>query len=121
MKQQVPFNSDFCLALERYLTLVFSKSEEKLIRSLWCDGVLIPENEILISKKSVNDTREIKTKVWIGVGTKNQVQFDLMLYFGKYSLRRYAKGNKLDDCIAALESERQIINIENALIELHLL
>lgn len=122
MKEQVSFNSEFCHFLENHLTLFFSKAKEKQIRSLWCDDILMPGNEIQVTKKSVNDTRRIITKAWIGIGTRSDVQFDLIIHFGKYSLRRYAKENKLDDCIPPLESSQHInIDIENTLIELHLL
>lgn len=90
-----PFNQEFCSALEHHLSSTFANSEDQYIKTLWCDG--ISDAALLKSKKSVNDTRKITTRAWIG--PDGQTEFEMTILFGKYSLRRYAKGTSLEDCI----------------------
>ena len=110
------FNERFCFMLEYYITSVLEESDDKQIRSLWCDGILMPHKKSLVTKKSVNDTRRIETKAWIGHGSRKQCLFDLILRFEKYSLRRYAKGNNLEDCLPGIED--LFVDFENKRIEL---
>ena len=72
------------------------KSNDREISKLWCDGVALPDSLQLL-KKNVNDKRQIKTKVW--VGTDGQTQFDLIIKFGNYSLKRYSAGENLAECV----------------------
>ncbi len=89
---------------------------------MWCDGVLMPYVESQWVKKIVNDSRKIETTTWIGIGLRNQVEFELIIHFGKYALRRYAKGKTLDYCIPSLENvQSNFFDIKNLRIELHLL
>jgi len=62
------------------------------------DGVLMPFIERQLSKKHVNDTRRIETHAW-ALTNKGDVKFDLVIYFRKYSLHRYARGSALGDCL----------------------
>jgi hypothetical protein len=114
------FNSDFCNALEVYLLSAMKKCDHKLAFSCWIDGVTMPFIEKQLTKKSVNDTRKIETTVWT-LTDKGDILFELFIYFGKYSLRRYAKGTNLKDCLPPLESDHILIDFENERIELHLL
>lgn len=116
MEATESFDEHFCFILEYYLTSVLEEPNDKQIRSLWCDGILMPYIEIQLTKKSVNDTRKIETKAWIGQGPSKQCLFDLILRFGKYSLRRYAKGNNLKDCLPG--SENISVDFENKRMEL---
>jgi hypothetical protein len=85
------------------------------------DGVLMPFVDSQLTKKSVNDTRKIETDAW-ALSDKGDIKFKLVIYFGKYSLRRYAKGNCLEDCLPSLESNDHIlIDFDNDRIELQLL
>lgn len=121
MIKEESFNIDFCNALEGYLILAMGKCDHKLARACSVDGVLMPFIENQLTRKSVNDTRKIETAVWILIG-KGDKLFELIIHFGKYSLRRYARGTGLEDCLPPVGSEQHIlIDFENERIELHLL
>ena len=96
--ENLSFNEDFCTHLEYHLGKTFELSERDGLKGFWCDGIShspIPDSQL--TKKSVNDTRRIVTKAWIG--KNGQDEFEMTIEFGKYSLRRYAKGTDLKDCI----------------------
>lgn len=88
---------DFCKFLEFHLTEAFSFSPESSIRSLWCDGVLLPHNENDYSKKSVNDKREVWMKAFIG--KDGQAEYSLLIKFGNRSLSRYARDLDITECV----------------------
>jgi|694.fasta_scaffold02841_15 hypothetical protein len=116
----IPFTNEFCVALEYYLSEVFKKSNDELTKGFWCDGVLVPSSEKQLEKKSVNDTRKIETIAFVGLD--GQTPYELIVYFGKYSLRRYARGSGLDDCLPNLDEVSPItIDIKSKKIELYLL
>jgi len=95
--------------------------DHPLAKACWMDGVLMPFVERQLSKKHVNDTRRIETRAW-ALTNKGDVKFDLVLYFRKYSLRRYAKGSALDDCLPSVNDTGALkIDFERELIELELL
>ena len=75
--------------------------DHPLAEACWMDGVLMPFVERQLSKKHVNDTRKIEAHAW-ALTNKGDVKFDLVVYFEKYSLRRYARGSALDDCFHQL-------------------
>ena len=114
------FNEDFCLHLEFHLCRTFANSDQKELRRFWCDGVLWhPSSDARLTKKSVNDTRKIETSAWIG--KTGQDNYDMTITFGRYSLRRYAKGASLIDCIPSEESMDWIdIDTKNKTIEIRL-
>jgi hypothetical protein len=114
------FNEDFCCHLEYHLCRTFENSDNKELKSFWCDGVSQhPYIDSQITKKSVNDTRKIETKAWIG--TDGQDEYETTIRFGKYSLRRYAKGKSLIDCIPSDETTDWLdINTINKTIEIRL-
>lgn len=60
------FSEDFCIYLEYHLSKTFKNFEDDELRRFWCDGVSMPANEKQLTAKSVNDTRKIVTKAWIG-------------------------------------------------------
>ncbi len=112
------FDESFCLYLECYLELAFSESHDERIKYFSCDGVMMPPPNQL-HKKFINDKRKLTTKAWIG--TDGQTEYEMIIQFGKYSLRRYAKSRSLTDCLPADEfSKSIIINIESKRIELML-
>jgi hypothetical protein len=114
------FNEDFCDTLEYHLCTTFEHSDREDVKGFWCDGVssrLLVESQL--SKKSVNDTRRIETDAWIG--TDGQQPYTMIIRFGKYSLRRYAKGRSIVDCIPSYDSMDWIdIDIEKRTIEIRL-
>jgi hypothetical protein len=97
------------------------RRDHPLAKTCWMDGVLMPFVERQLSKKHVNDTRRIETQAW-ALTNKGDVKFDLIIYFRKYSLRRYARGSSLDDCFPAINDAGAVkIDFERELIELQLL
>jgi hypothetical protein len=114
------FNEDFGVHLEYHLCRMFENSVKEKLRGFWCDGILWPPFiDSQITKKSVNDTRKIETRAWIG--KTGQDEYNMTIRFGKYSLRRYAKGTNLIDCIPSEETMDWIdIDTENKIIEIRL-
>jgi len=109
------FNQEFCDYLEYHLSKIFRNSSDKAIRKLWCDGIIFGT----FSKKEVNCKREINTTAWIG--EDGQGEYEMKIKFGKYSLRRYAKGASMIDSIPDSNLAEWIdIDIENNQIELQL-
>jgi hypothetical protein len=115
------FNTEFCEKLNSYLMDAMRDCHHPLAKACWMDGVLMPFVERQLSKKHVNDTRRIETHAW-ALTNKGDVKFDVVIYLGKYSLRRYAKGSALDDCLPPIDDTGAAkINFEKELIELQLL
>jgi hypothetical protein len=111
------FNENFCAQLEYHLTRTFGKSKDKKMNGFWCDGVAMPFIESQLTKKSVNDTRRIVTKAWLGYD--GQGEFEMIINFGRHSLKRYAKGSGLEDCLPGEESMDWItLDIDRKTIEL---
>lgn len=109
------FNEDFCVQLEYHLTRTFGNSEMK---GFWCDGILMPAG-IQLTKKRINDKRKIVTKAWLGFD--GQGEYEMTIHFGQYSLRRYAKGTDLTDCLPSEDSLDWIsLDQESKTIELKL-
>lgn len=97
------FNEEFCSHLEYRLKEAFGKTNSTATDGFWCDGISwTPTNSRQLSKLSVNKARKIETIVWIG--KSGQDEYNLTIEFGKYALRRYAKGSSLEDCIPGSES-----------------
>jgi hypothetical protein len=115
------FNTEFCEKLNSYLMEAIKHHDHPLAKACWMDGVLMPFIERQLSKKHVNDTRRIETQAW-ALTNKGDVKFDLIIYFRKYSLRRYSKGSALDDCFPPVDDTGAVkIDFERELIELQLL
>jgi myosin-crossreactive antigen len=113
------FNEDFCVQLAYHLTRTFGNSEDKKLKGFWCDGVMMPFIESQLTKKSVNDTKKIVTKAWLGYN--GQGEFEMTINFGETSRECYAKGSDLTDSLPSEESMDWIIlNIERKTIELQL-
>jgi hypothetical protein len=89
-KSRYPFNEDFCVYLECHLSLVFKNFEDDEVKFFWCDGIAMTLVEGQLSAKSVNDTRKIVTKAWIG--TDGQGEYEMTINFGPKALSRYAPG-----------------------------
>ncbi len=111
---------DFCLHLEYQLCTTFRNSHQKGIEGFWCDGVAwLTSNDLQLTKKHVNDTQKIETLAYIG--KDGQEIYQMTIRFGKYSLRRYAQGKSLIDCIPREETMDWIdIDINKKTIELRL-
>ena len=101
---ETPFNKDFCYKLEFRICHEFENLKDTALKGFWCDGVLWePSIESQLTKKYVNDKRQIVTKAWIG--KTGQTEYQTTIYFGKKSLSKYAKGIDLTDCIPEEGSE----------------
>jgi hypothetical protein len=101
--ENCPFNEEFCRFLEYRLGEAFENSENEKFNGFWCDGVSwLPSPLWQLTQKNVNDTRKINTTSWLG--KDGQDKYDTAIHFGKYSLRRYAKGTSLIDCIPSPET-----------------
>jgi len=118
--QDISFNENFCTHLEYHLGQTFENSDRQDLNGFWCDGISwdpIPDNQL--TKKSVNDTRQIVTKAWIG--KDGQDEYEMTIRFGQYALRLYAKGTEMMDCIPSSDSMDWIdIEPENKRIEIRL-
>lgn len=113
------FDTDFCVYLEYHLGSVFRKSSDERIKYLWCDGVAIPLSNQL-EKKFINDNRKLTIKAWIGAD--EQSEYEMTIKFGKYSLRRFAGGESLKECVPTGNNfDWIIIDLEKKKIELWLL
>ena len=88
---------DFCNFLEHHLTKAFSFLSDPAIKSLWCDGVLLPNTENDYSRKSINDKREVQMKAFIG--KDGQGEYTMSMKFGSRSLSRYARELDITDCV----------------------
>jgi len=104
-------NQNFLNFLEFHLTKAFSYSPDSSVRSLWCDGTLLPNNENDYSKKTVIDKREIQVKAFIG--KDGQGEYSLLMKFGRNSLSKYARDLDITDCIPkAHESDWYAVDTE---------
>ncbi|MEP6900421.1 MAG: hypothetical protein ABJA66_01650 [Actinomycetota bacterium] len=113
----------FLVKLEYAISNALENAPEKHKRSYWCDGILLPDSEDDYSQKKINDTRKIVLRAVIPKDQYKDEQywFDLILKFGKYSLRRYAKGTNIEDCIPDTDIADWIeLDIENKIIEVQL-
>ena len=109
------FNEEFCRNLEYHLEATFAKSNRKELKGFWCDGVLHKR----IGKKQVNDKRTIDTIAWIG--KDGQSEYEMRIHFGNKSLRRFAKGTSMIDCIPSMDKMDWInIDIGKRKIEIEL-
>ena len=113
------FNEDFCAELEYHLTRTFNQSDDKNLRGFWCDGILMPTNDLQLTKKNINDKRKIVTKACLGYD--GQDEYEMTINFGQYSLRRYAKGTDLSDCLPNEDTMDWIsLDMKSKTIELQL-
>ncbi len=111
---------DFCLHLEYHLCATFKNLHQNGMVGLWCDGVsCLNSIDPQLTKKHVHDTRKIET--WAYLGNDGQDIYRMTIRFGKYSLRKFAEGKSLIDCIPGAETMDWIdIDIDKKTIELRL-
>lgn len=112
-----PFDQDFCSFLEFHLSRTFKNSAVKNIHGLWCDGII--HEPLTKSKKSVNDSRQLETKAFIG--KDGQGEYKMTIKFGKDALSKYARGLDLTPCVPSDKSMNWVnIDIDKKTIELQL-
>lgn len=111
-------DDDFCVELEYHLCRTFSNSPDKEISTLGCDGVDMPYENHLTTKRVI-ETKEIATMAWIG--TAGQGRYEMIIKLGENSLNNFKKGLSLIECLPSEESLDWItINIEKRTIQLQL-
>ena len=116
-------DENFLVHLEFAISNALQNADEKSRRSYWCDGILMPDSEDDYSQKKINDKRKITLRAVIPKEQYEEKEYwyDLILKFGKYSLRRYAKGTRIEDCIPSTDNADWIeLDIENKIIEVQL-
>lgn len=91
----------FCEFLEYEICRAFEFSDNEKIKGFWCDGVLLNQPDKDYSQKSVNDTRQIKLKAFIGID--GQTEYELTLKFGNRALSRFARNLDIKECIPNTE------------------
>lgn len=89
-------DQNFCLALEYHLTRALSEAGSGDFKHFWCDGILLPPNEDEYSLKSVNDTKMISLKAFLG--QDGQDKYNLYLKLGNKSLSRYSRTLSIEEC-----------------------
>ncbi|RXK60607.1 hypothetical protein ESA94_09085 [Lacibacter luteus] len=89
-------DENFYSALEFKLTKAFSKADNELINSFWCDGILpIPAEDVTrIGKKY---KKELRTTAFLG--NDGQERYLMTIFFGPKALTNYSRGIDLEDCI----------------------
>ena len=116
-------DKDFLIHLEFEISIALENASEKYKKPYWCDGILMPDSEDEYSQKKVNDTRKITLRAVIPKEQYEDKEYwwDLIIKFGKYSLRRYAKVKRIEDCIPNTDNADWIeLDIENKIIEVQL-
>jgi hypothetical protein len=114
------FDREFCIFLEFHLTEAFFNSRRsRFDPDLWCDGILMPNVDSMVTKKSVNDSRKIVTGAYTGEG--GQTLYAMTIKFGRKSLSRYARDLRLEECVPSADSLDWVtIDTEMRTIELRL-
>jgi hypothetical protein len=114
------FNEDFCNHLEYRIGWSFKNTDQEELWDLWCDGVY-PLDATDPQIKSVNATKKIEIIAYIVYGQDGGENYNMTIRLGECSLRRYAKGESLIECIPSNETMDWVdIDIENKIIELRL-
>ncbi|MCE3229318.1 MAG: hypothetical protein K0S32_3869 [Bacteroidetes bacterium] len=112
------FDQDFCSFLEYEIGKALEKSEDKIISSVWCDG--ISHVSLDKSKKLVNQFRKLTTLAWLG--KNGQDEYQMTVRFGDKALSRYMRDLDLKMCAPSVESSDWIeIDVEKKTIVVQLL
>ncbi|QNR23843.1 hypothetical protein [Croceimicrobium hydrocarbonivorans] len=98
----IQFNENFCTHLEYQLGRSFGNSDRQDLKGFWCDGVSWDPIPDQLTKKSVQETRQIVTKAWIG--KDGQDEYEMTIRLGQSALGRCAKGAEMLDCIPSSDS-----------------
>lgn len=102
---------NFCIFLEYEICKALELSDDNQLKGFWCDGILLSEPESSYSQKSVNDTRQVILKAFIG--KNGQTEYELTLKFGKKALSRYARNLTIDVCVPNPEDQSRFeIDVE---------
>lgn len=113
-------NQDFYEDLEYRISHLFNSSDDKNLRCLWCDGVLVPTlREDFIHHEIVKE-RKLVTQAYFG--KDGQDKYELTLKFGEYSFDKFLKGQELTNCIPeCLQKENFELDLERKKLIIHLI
>lgn len=110
----------FCEILAQRISSQLANGENKHLKSLWCDGVLLPTFDNEYSPKYVNDNRQITMIAFIGID--GQDRYELTLLFGRKALSSYARGLDISNCISYIEEDNWLeIDLPSKRIQIQLL
>ncbi len=90
-------DQEFCNKLEIEISKAFILFEQFDTKGFWCDGILLPGNPKNISKKYINDNRQVYLTIF--TGKSGQEKFELILKLGSISLSKYSRDLSIEDCI----------------------
>ena len=110
---------EFCAYLEYEITKAFRHSANHQIKDFWCDGVIKDQADNAYSQKTVNDTRKIVLKAFIG--KDGQTEFELVLKLGNKALSRYARNLDIRECLPGPDNpEFMMVDVGRKRIEIRL-
>ncbi|OOQ57449.1 UPF0158 family protein [Mucilaginibacter pedocola] len=113
------FDKSFCYELEYRLSEAFRNSTDKIIKHIWCDGVLIPTDDMQLSREHIFTNHTIETEAFIGESGQDKYQMTIKL--GLQSLKKCKDGDELSDCLPDASSLNWVsLDIENRTIEVQL-
>ena len=89
-------DQDFCELLEYKVCEALKSIDDDKAKDLWCDGVLLLEDEEHL-QKTIQNKRQATLKAY--VGKDGQDEYILTLHFGRKALSRYTKQLNINECI----------------------
>ena len=97
------FDKEFCVRLELAITMTLKQSSDIDRKRCWCNGIVLPDNDVLCSIEQMMKARHLIAKAWIdegrGENEGSQYLYDMKLNFGDRSFDSFKTGDRLDTCI----------------------
>ncbi len=95
-----------CDVLEYKICESLKGLNSEQLKGFWCDGVVMSEDELHYSAKSVNDRRFVILRAWLG--KTGQENYSVKLKFGKKAVSRFQRGLSIQDCFPNEDLEKFI-------------
>ncbi|MGN6179828.1 MAG: hypothetical protein ACTHNW_11645 [Mucilaginibacter sp.] len=116
------FDQHFLNMLEYHLSRALANSDDNKLKYLWCDGILLPDDNSQLSKQNIINTRQIITRAWIGwLGTTKQDLFKMIILLGECSVDKGLTDQNLQNCLCENDTTDWIvINDVEKLIQIQL-
>jgi hypothetical protein len=112
------FNEVFCAELEYHLTKNLRNTAITKFNILWCDGILMPD-ENQLTKAHLEAFKSIITTAFIGVD--GQSKYTMTIHLGSCALNQCIQSLSLKDCLPNDTSANWInIDTSNKCINLQL-
>ena len=89
----IMIDQDFYSHLEFQLTKAFPNSDDNLITSFWCDGILP------VSEEESSNIHKIELRTTAFIGVDGQEKYEMTIVFGPKALSNYSQGFDLKSCI----------------------